>query len=139
MQHPGAGPPAFVLMRPPCEVHSSRAMPCGNYLKEGQTGTIRLCRIAIRGRRDEQGRALMNSQPATMVGAEMSSEEEAVRETVVSEALPIWAKQIESARDQTEEAIVALTARFEGIVSRLDRALGAVGSGTGTKAIAEDA
>ena len=72
-------------------------------------------------------------------GAEVPSAEEAVRETVVSEALPIWAKQIESARLQTEDAIVALTSRFEGIVNRLDRALGAVGSDSGTKAIAEDA
>jgi methyl-accepting chemotaxis protein len=62
-----------------------------------------------------------------------------VRETVVSEALPIWAKQIESARRQTEDAVVALTARFEGIVGRLDRALGGAGADSGTKAIAEDA
>jgi methyl-accepting chemotaxis protein len=81
----------------------------------------------------------MNSRPATVDGTEMSSAEEAVRETVVSESLPIWAKQIQSARHQTEEAIVALTARFEGIVNRLDRALGGVGSDSGTKAIAEDA
>jgi methyl-accepting chemotaxis protein len=81
----------------------------------------------------------MNSRPAAVDAAEVSSAEEAVRETVVSEALPIWAKQIESARHQTESAIVALTARFEGIVNRLDRALGAGGSDSGTKAIAEDA
>jgi methyl-accepting chemotaxis protein len=81
----------------------------------------------------------MNSRPA-VDAAEVSSAEEAVRETVVSEALPIWAKQIESARHQTESAIVALTARFDGIVNRLDRALGgAGGSDSGTKAIAEDA
>ena len=60
----------------------------------------------------------MNSRPAAVDGAEVSSTDEAVRETVVSEALPIWAKQIESARHQTEDAIVALTARFEGIVNR---------------------
>jgi methyl-accepting chemotaxis protein len=81
----------------------------------------------------------MNSRPATVDGDDMSSAEEAVRETVVSESLPIWAKQIQSARHQTEEAIVALTARFEGIVNRLDRALGGVGSDSGTKAIAQDA
>ena len=74
-----------------------------------------------------------------MDATEESSAEEAVRDTVVSEALPIWAKQIESARRQTEDAIVALTARFDGIVNRLDRALGAAGSDSGTKAIAEDA
>ena len=62
-----------------------------------------------------------------------------MRETVVSESLPIWAKQIVSARRQTEDAVVALSARFEGIVNRLDRALGAAGADSGTKIIAEDA
>jgi methyl-accepting chemotaxis protein len=81
----------------------------------------------------------MNSRPAAVDGAEASSAEEAVRETVVSESLPIWAKQIESARSQTEDAVVALTARFEGIVNRLDRALGAVGADSGSHAISEDA
>ncbi len=81
----------------------------------------------------------MNSRPAAVDSAEASSADEAVRETVVSESLPIWAKQIQSARHQTEDAVVALTARFEGIVHRLDRALGTVGAESGTRAIAEDA
>lgn len=34
-------------------------------------------------------------------------------------AMPIWAKQVESSRQQTETAIVALTGRFTGISSRL--------------------
>lgn len=41
------------------------------------------------------------------------------------QALPIWCKQIETARVQTEEAIVALSARFAAIVGRLDLALDA--------------
>jgi methyl-accepting chemotaxis protein len=81
----------------------------------------------------------MNSRPAEMDGEEAFSTEDQVRETLVSEALPIWAKQIQSARRQSEDAVVALSARFEGIVNRLDRALGAVGSDSGSKAIAEDA
>jgi methyl-accepting chemotaxis protein len=60
-------------------------------------------------------------------------------ESVYSDALPIWAKQIESARRQTEEAVVALTSRFEGIVNRLDSALGGPGNESGSQAIAEDA
>jgi len=81
----------------------------------------------------------MNSRPAEMDGEVAFSPEDQVRETLVSEALPIWAKQIQSARRQSEDAVVALSARFEGIVNRLDRALGAVGSDSGSKAIAEDA
>lgn len=46
-------------------------------------------------------------------------------ETVCMQALPIWSKQIDTARTQTEEAIVALSARFAGIVGRLDLALDA--------------
>lgn len=42
---------------------------------------------------------------------------------VCIEALPIWAKQIDTARLQTEEAIVALSARFAGIAASLDAAL----------------
>lgn len=34
-------------------------------------------------------------------------------------AMPIWAKQVESSRQQTETAIVSLTGRFTGISSRL--------------------
>ena len=80
----------------------------------------------------------MTSRVAAVDGDASLADEE-VRETVVAEALPIWAKQIESARRQTEEAVVALSGRFEGIVSRLDRALGAAGDASGTKLIAEDA
>nr|WP_260961292.1 methyl-accepting chemotaxis protein [Pseudomonas citri] len=38
---------------------------------------------------------------------------------VVLGAMPIWAKQVESSRQQTETAIVELTHRFTGISSRL--------------------
>jgi len=50
---------------------------------------------------------------------------------VCIEALPIWAKQIDTARVQTEEAIVALSARFAGIAASLDAALMAAPQNTG--------
>src|SRR5690348_9209433 len=81
----------------------------------------------------------MTSGLAAVDGEEASSTDDAVRGAVYAEALPIWEKQIESARRQTEEGVVALIARFEGIVNRLDKALGATGTATGTKAIAQDA
>jgi methyl-accepting chemotaxis protein len=40
-----------------------------------------------------------------------------------SGALTIWARQIENARQQTEDAIVRLTELFGGIVSKLDRSI----------------
>lgn len=44
-------------------------------------------------------------------------------EAVCLEAVPIWAKQVESSRGQTEQAIVALTERFSGIYSKLEEAV----------------
>jgi methyl-accepting chemotaxis protein len=43
--------------------------------------------------------------------------------------LPIWSRQIETSRRQTEDAIVALTERFSTIVQRIDAALSANGAG----------
>jgi methyl-accepting chemotaxis protein len=80
----------------------------------------------------------MTSRPAAD-GADASSPDEVVRASVYVQTLPIWAKQVESARCQTEEAVVALSGRFEGIVNRLDRALGDAGSESGAKVIAADA
>ena len=39
-------------------------------------------------------------------------------------AVPIWVRNIETARQQTEQAIVSLSERFAGIVSRLGTVLG---------------
>lgn len=41
-------------------------------------------------------------------------------EAVCLEAVPIWSKQIENSRSQTEQAIVALTDRFSGIYNKLE-------------------
>jgi len=67
-----------------------------------------------------------------MLGATDSSHDDgdiAARTVACLETLPIWAKQIEAVRAQSEEAIVALSARFSGIVSRLNGALGDKGPG----------
>jgi methyl-accepting chemotaxis protein len=47
-----------------------------------------------------------------------------VRAQASLQALPIWAAQLDTVRSQTEEAIVALSARFSAIVDRIDAALG---------------
>jgi methyl-accepting chemotaxis protein len=47
-----------------------------------------------------------------------------VRISTLLEALPIWARQIETSRGQTEDAVVSLSERFSGIAQRLDAALG---------------
>ena len=47
-----------------------------------------------------------------------------VRISTLLEALPIWARQIETSRGHTEDAVVSLSERFSGIAQRLDAALG---------------
>ena len=51
--------------------------------------------------------------------------------------LPIWSRQIETSRKQTEDAIVALTARFSAIVQRIEAALETNGTGSQADARAE--
>jgi methyl-accepting chemotaxis protein len=46
-------------------------------------------------------------------------------------ALPIFAKQIDNARQQSEDAILALSTRFRGIVSNLDSAMAVSQKGSG--------
>ena len=41
-------------------------------------------------------------------------------EQVCDQALPIWSKQVETARSQAEEAVMALSEKFSGIVGRLE-------------------
>lgn len=62
-----------------------------------------------------------------------------IRAQIALQALPIWARQVETARQQTEQAVLALTSRFDGIATRLDAALGAVDRHGGTRAITDDA
>jgi methyl-accepting chemotaxis protein len=52
------------------------------------------------------------------------SEDAEARGSAALQSLPIWARQIETARRQTEEAIVALSARFAGTVNRLETMTG---------------
>jgi methyl-accepting chemotaxis protein len=53
--------------------------------------------------------------------------------------LPIWSRQIETSRRQTEDAIVALTDRFSAIVQRIDAALSAHGTGSQSAETGSDA
>ena len=52
------------------------------------------------------------------------TDETAARSSAALQSVPIWARQVETARRQTEDAIVALTTRFASTVNRLDKMLG---------------
>lgn len=73
--------------------------------------------------------ALLRASPSSVdVPADTSALNSAALQSV-----PIWARQIETARSQTEDAIVALTARFAGTVNRLDKMLGGQDSRTSSQ------
>jgi methyl-accepting chemotaxis protein len=79
-------------------------------------------------------------RPDPKIGGDLPEDSApSLREAVCGDALPIWSNQVAVAKQQTEEAVTALTARFEGIVNRLDSALGAVQQGSGGQLAAEDA
>ena len=46
-------------------------------------------------------------------------------EQVCEKVLPIWSKQIENSRQQTEEAMIDLTQRFSGLATKLEEAVNA--------------
>lgn len=54
---------------------------------------------------------------------DVTDDETSARSSAALQSVPIWARQVETARRQTEDAIVALTDRFAGTVSRLDKML----------------
>lgn len=63
--------------------------------------------------------------PAPTPASELpSGPDPTVQISTLLEALPIWARQIETSRGQTEDAVVSLSERFSGIAQRLDAALG---------------
>ena len=77
--------------------------------------------------------------PAEAVDS-MSANDPQVDEFVIgveqagTQLLPVWARQIETVRSQTEAAIVALSSQFAGIVSQLDEAIRIAGQVAGESA-----
>src|SRR5512147_74929 len=61
------------------------------------------------------------------------TDEMSARSSAALQSVPIWARQVETARRQTEDAIVALTARFAGTVNRLDKMLAGQDSRTSSE------
>jgi methyl-accepting chemotaxis protein len=78
-------------------------------------------------------------KPNDATNGDESAEHQALRGQVCLDALPIWAQQIETARHQTEEAIVALSDRFGGIVTRLESLLGTSRQESDSQIVAGDA
>jgi len=51
-------------------------------------------------------------------------------DSLCAQVFPVWSRQIESSREQTEESIVELTQRFSAMVERLDQVINVSKSGT---------
>ncbi|AHC36949.1 chemotaxis protein [Pseudomonas fluorescens] len=79
------------------------------------------CAWSAGSQRDATRRAIARAQ-ADQADADAAHNGMAARaqlDEVLLGAMPIWAKQVESSRHQTEEAIVSLANRFTGIAARL--------------------
>jgi len=63
----------------------------------------------------------LNDPTASLLEAD---DDDVARAEAALQSLPIWSRQIDTARRQTEDAIVALSSRFAATVSRLERMLG---------------
>ncbi|WP_460069317.1 methyl-accepting chemotaxis protein [Pseudomonas sp. H2_E05] len=64
-------------------------------------------------------RALALAAPCAAQAGQQSADARAQLDEVLLGAMPIWAKHVESSRQQTEDAIVSLANRFTGISTRL--------------------
>ena len=80
----------------------------------------------VNAARPEPVNTVSQEQPLepTQVNELLQGPDPSVRISTLLEALPIWARQIETSRGQTEDAVVSLSARFSAIAQRLDAALG---------------
>jgi methyl-accepting chemotaxis protein len=80
----------------------------------------------------------MPAQPEPSATLSSGAVGDDVGTAVCLQALPIWSKQIETARSQAQDAVVSLMQRFEHIIGRLDAALGAARAQTGSAMVAGD-
>ncbi|MFS0825844.1 methyl-accepting chemotaxis protein [Pseudomonas phoenicis] len=78
------------------------------------------CALSASSQRNALQQALAQAQAEqSKAHADNDTATRAQLDEVLLGAMPIWAKQVESSRQQTEEAIVSLADRFTGIASRL--------------------
>ncbi|QFY42123.1 hypothetical protein F6R98_05340 [Candidatus Methylospira mobilis] len=76
----------------------------------------------------ESGRTAFSSADKVLVAVGASrhkGEEPTALEEVCKEALQIWSRQVETVRNQAQEAITSLTSRFEQIIRELETAVSA--------------
>lgn len=77
------------------------------------------CAWSASSQRNAMQQALAQAEQSDAHAAHDGMASRAQLDEVLLGAMPIWAKQVESSRHQTEEAIVSLANRFTGIAARL--------------------
>ncbi|AGE25729.1 methyl-accepting chemotaxis protein [Pseudomonas poae] len=77
------------------------------------------CAWSARAQRGSVQRAVALAEDSTAQTGLQGLDSRAQLDEVLLGAMPIWAKQVESSRQQTEDAIVSLANRFTGISARL--------------------
>ncbi|KTC38139.1 chemotaxis protein [Pseudomonas sp. ABAC21] len=77
------------------------------------------CAWSARAQRGAVQRAVALAEDSTAQTGLQGLDSRAQLDEVLLGAMPIWAKQVESSRQQTEDAIVSLANRFTGISARL--------------------
>ena len=77
------------------------------------------CAWSASSQRNAMQQALAQADQSDAHAAHDGMASRAQLDEVLLGAMPIWAKQVESSRHQTEEAIVSLANRFTGIAARL--------------------
>ncbi|MCD5995671.1 chemotaxis protein [Pseudomonas sp. CDFA 602] len=77
------------------------------------------CAWSGRAQHDAVQRAIAMAADSTVQAGLQHKHSRAQLDEVLLGAMPIWAKQVESSRQQTEDAIVSLANRFTGISARL--------------------
>jgi methyl-accepting chemotaxis protein len=77
------------------------------------------CAWSASSQRNAMRQALAQADQSDAHAAHDGMASRAQLDEVLLGAMPIWAKQVESSRHQTEEAIVSLANRFTGIAARL--------------------
>lgn len=102
------------------------AAAAGALIVLGGTGVIVLAMaVALAAAGIYTSVAIRRQCAAAAMAQEESRSIDAGWEKVYGRALPIWTRQIDSGRTQTEEAITSLAGRFAGLVQKLEAAVSA--------------
>ncbi|RAU44014.1 MULTISPECIES: methyl-accepting chemotaxis protein [unclassified Pseudomonas] len=113
---------AFIPVVPAVAWILAQSTSLANWIASAALIAISLIACALSASRHKAVLQSMEQARQTQAGSHAQHSGSASRtqlDEVLLGAMPIWSRQVESSRQQTEEAIVSLTSRFTGIAERL--------------------